>query len=269
MLPTVAVTFIAYDQNGGPVAGARVQARLDRTEIYQGFVVPEQVEVVADGQGHVILNLWPNVLGVAGSAYRVRAWNPDTGKKFLDALALVPNSPCRLEEILQLEPFPPRDAAQQALIALQAAQADISAQAQATADQARLADDARVGSDTAAVAALTHAQAAALSRLELEGARNDALDAGQQADAGAARAESAAGRAESADQSATEQARIATVKAEAAAEFARATAADRTQTGLDRQAAQASAESFAIHFSQMATSLVETQAIVANHHAFQ
>lgn len=379
---TVPVRISAYDQSGNPIVGGRVTARLDKTEVGgAALVFPELTESTTDAAGVCILNLWPNALGSSSSSYRIQAYHPDTGRRCLDAQVVVPNSPCRLEEILQLEPFPPRDAAQQALIALQAAQADISAQAQATADQAGLADDARAGSDTAALAALTHAQAAALSRLELEVARNDALDAGQQANAGAARAESAADRAESAAQSATEQARIATVKAEltssqagrvdtlasdlsaaaqlahdradactaleltarghasnassssgiaifkaqeagdkaaaalgaqraaeaAAAEalqhrnaasgnvsvaqgaaqlakqsadtvaiqaeaiagFARATAADRVQTGLDRQAVQASAEIFAIHFSQMATSLIETQAIVADHHAFQ
>ena len=379
---TVPVRVSVYDQVGDPIAGGRITARLDKTEISgAALVFPELTESTTDAAGVCILNLWPNALGSSSSSYRIQAYHPDTGRRCLDAQVVVPNSPCRLEEILQLEPFPPRDAAQQALIALQAAQAGISDQAQATADQAGLADDARAGSDTAAVAALTHAQAAALSRLELEVARNDALDAGQQADAGAARAESAADRAESADLSATEQARIATVKAElassqagrvdamahdldtaaqiaqqqaqacaelelaarghasdasahagianskaneagdkaaaalgaqraaesaaaealqhrnaasgsvalaqgaaqqakqsadtvaiqaeAVAEFARATAADRTQTGLDRQAVQASTESFVIHFSQMATSLIETQAIVISHHAFQ
>lgn len=120
-LPTVAVAFIAHDQNGNPVAGARVQAKLDQTEIYQGFVVPEVVEATADATGAVTLDLWPNELGVAGSAYQVRAWNPDTGKKFLDARAVVPNANCNLYQILVQEPYPPIDASEQALIAAQAA----------------------------------------------------------------------------------------------------------------------------------------------------
>lgn len=112
-LPTVAVTFTAYDQGGQPVAGARVLAKLDQTEIYQGFVVPEQVEVVADAQGRVILNLWPNALGAAGSKYRVRAWSPETGAKFLDTTISVPNTASSLEQILVQEPYPPTDASGQ------------------------------------------------------------------------------------------------------------------------------------------------------------
>lgn len=129
MLPTVPVTLIASDQNGNPVAGARIIAALDKTEIYQGLVAPEQVEVFADANGVAVLNLWPNALGVAGSRYKVRAWNPDTGKRFLDTTAVVPNNDCNLHEIIVQEPYPPIDAAEQALIAAQAALAPVTAQA--------------------------------------------------------------------------------------------------------------------------------------------
>lgn len=121
---TVPVTLTASDQNGSPVARARIIATLDTTEIYQGFVVPEQVEAFADANGVAVLNLWPNALGVAGSRYKVRAWNPDTGKRFLDVLAAVPNNACNLHEIIVQEPYPPIDAAQQAVIAAQAAAAE-------------------------------------------------------------------------------------------------------------------------------------------------
>jgi hypothetical protein len=131
MLQTVAVTCTAYDQNGGPVAGGRVVAVLDQTEIDGGFVVPEKVEGVTDAQGVCVLQLWPNALGVAGSGYLIRAWNPDTGKRYLDARAVVPNSNCRLEDILVQEPYPAIDAAQQALIAAQGALAPVMQQAQA------------------------------------------------------------------------------------------------------------------------------------------
>lgn len=38
---TVAVTCTAYDQQGNPVAGAVLTARLNQTEIYNGLIVPE------------------------------------------------------------------------------------------------------------------------------------------------------------------------------------------------------------------------------------
>ena len=104
--PTVNVTCTAADQNGNPVAFARYTAKLDRTVVYQGFVVPEQVEVVANAQGVAVLALFPNTLGLSASRYSIKATNPDTGKRFLDTLVQVPNTPCNLHEILTQEPFP-------------------------------------------------------------------------------------------------------------------------------------------------------------------
>lgn len=104
--PTVNVTCTASDQNGNPVAFGRYTAKLDRTVVYQGFVVPEQVEVVANAQGVAVLALFPNTLGVDASRYLIKAINPDTGKKFLDTTIQVPNAPCNLFEILVQEPFP-------------------------------------------------------------------------------------------------------------------------------------------------------------------
>lgn len=381
-LPTVPVRVSVYDQSGDPIAGGRVTARLDKTEISgAALVFPELTESTTDAAGVCIINLWPNALGAHGSSYRVQAYHPDTGRRCLDAQVVVPNGPCRLEEILQLEPFPARDAAQQALIALQAAQANVSAQVQTAIDQADLASLASKSADIAASESLARARAADRSKLDAESARNAALDAAQRVDSGAALAESAAKLAYTAHQGAIDQARtaaaeadiaskqavrvdamaydlaaatqlakqqaesctaleeatrghasnasdsygIATSKAieagdkaaaalgaqraaetaayealqhrnaasgsvslaqgaaqiakqhadtvamqtEAVAEFSRAAASDRSQTGLDRQAVQASADSFALHFSRLATSIIETQAIVADHHAFQ
>ena len=104
--PTVNITCTAADQNGNPVAFARYTAKLDRTVVYLGFVVPEQVEVVADASGIAVLALFPNSLGADASRYSIKAINPDTGKKFLDATLMVPNAPCNLHEILMQEPFP-------------------------------------------------------------------------------------------------------------------------------------------------------------------
>lgn len=117
--PTIAVTCAASDQGGESVAGGIYTAKLDQTEIYDGLVVPEQVTATADADGLVILNLWPNALGVNGSSYRITARNPDTGKKFFDASVVVPNNPCNLYQIIQNAPFPNVDSAQQALIDVQ------------------------------------------------------------------------------------------------------------------------------------------------------
>jgi hypothetical protein len=128
-IPTVAVTCIAYDQNGNPVIGGLFRARLDRTETYNGFVVPEQVTGTADANGIAVLQLWPNALGVAGSSYRITAINPDTRQQYLNTTVVVPNSACNLHEIIVAAPFPPVDASEQALIAAQGALALVTAQA--------------------------------------------------------------------------------------------------------------------------------------------
>lgn len=73
---TVPVTLTAADQNGNAVAGARIKATLDATEVYQGFVVPETVETFADAAGRAVLQLWPNALGVEVKATVAVAPNP-------------------------------------------------------------------------------------------------------------------------------------------------------------------------------------------------
>ena len=169
MLPTVPVTFTAFDQNGNPVANARVQAALQVTEIDAGFVVPEKVEAFSDAQGVVVLDLWPNALGVNSSVYRVQAWNPDTGRKFLDTTCVVPNSPCNLHEILVQAPYPPLDASAQALVAAQAA--SLSAQTDAASAQASEA------SATASAVAASASQTAAASSAAVAASQQSAAAA--------------------------------------------------------------------------------------------
>lgn len=154
---TVPVTCTASDQNGNPVAGARVTAKLNQTEIYLGHIVPESITAIADANGVAILNLWPNALGTQGSMYRVTATNPDTGRKYLDAMVSVPNSACNLHQIMTTEPYPAIDASQQALAAAQGALAMVTTQAgiattkagQASASQSSAAASAASASESA------------------------------------------------------------------------------------------------------------------------
>lgn len=140
-LPTQPVTCIAYDQNGNPVAGARFRFKLNSTEIYNGFIAPEMVEVTANALGVAVVNLFPNALGSTGSLYSVRSWNPDTGKRYLDTFFTVPDSPSNLHQILTQEPYPPIDAAQAALTAAQSALALVTAQVGIAIDQAGIATE--------------------------------------------------------------------------------------------------------------------------------
>lgn len=204
LITTVSVTCRAHDQNGNPVAGARFQATLSATETDNGFVVPERIEGVADAAGVCVLELWPNALGVAGSSYQIRAWNPDTGRRFLDVRAVVPNSDCLLEQIIVQEPYPEIDAAEQALIAAQGALAPVTAQAAAAAASATAAGnsataasgsasyaaESATAAEIAAAAALTHEQIAAQHRLEASGFADDADVSATEASASAAQAAS-------------------------------------------------------------------------------
>lgn len=135
-MTTVPITCYANDQNGNLIAGAVLTAKLNQTEIYNGFVVPELVRAVADANGVAVLNLWPNALGVNGSMYRITAVNPDTGQRFLDVTVSVPNSACNLHQIITVEPYPAIDASQQALAAAQGALALVNVQVDIAANQA-------------------------------------------------------------------------------------------------------------------------------------
>ena len=159
--PTVAVTCTANDQNGNPVAGAVLTAKLNQTEIYNGLIVPEIVTGTADATGVVVLNLWPNELGVNGSMYQVRAVNPTNNKRFLDATVSVPNSNCNLHEIITTIPYPPIDASQQALAAAQSIYASVSDQtAIATAAASAASGSAGNASSSSAAAAISESNAA-------------------------------------------------------------------------------------------------------------
>jgi hypothetical protein len=88
-LPTCAVSCSVSDDSGDPVAGAVITARLDRFEIYEGYVVPTLTEVTTNASGTAVLNLWPNQLGSTASVYTIRIVAPNG--KTLKTTATVPN----------------------------------------------------------------------------------------------------------------------------------------------------------------------------------
>lgn len=276
--PTIAVTCIANDQNGNPVAGAVFTARLDSTEVYQGFVVPERVQAVANASGIAVLNLWPNALGVAGSLYRVTAVNPDTGRKFLDTTISVPNSPCNLHEILVQAPYPTLDAAAQALVATQGALVSATAQAASATAQAAAAlvsetnaqvsaaaafDQAGIATTKAAdvlaaygsVSALTSAVDTATAQATLATSAKTAAAASETAAAGSATAAGASAVAAAASAvTAQTGAGIATAQAVAALASADAAALSETNSAAAQSAALASASAASTSQTAAATS---------------
>ncbi|MGD9872480.1 MAG: hypothetical protein AB7S63_15705, partial [Thauera sp.] len=77
MLPTCRVHCAIFDNDGSPVAGAVVTAKLDRFEVYQGYVVPDIETATTDETGACTLALWPNALGATASSYAVKIVAPN------------------------------------------------------------------------------------------------------------------------------------------------------------------------------------------------
>jgi len=260
-LPTVPVTCQAFDQNGDPVAGALVTAVLSRTEIYSGFVAPERVEAEADVNGIAVLNLFPNALGAMGSTYRVTMLNPDTGKRFVDSVVTVPDSPCNLHQILVLEPTPPLDAAEQAILTAQSAVAHATFQAGQALSHANSANGSKTAAQIAAglaegyrnsaqgyaQSANSDAQQTALDRIAVEG---DALAVSNNTQTVTDKTFLAQGAANT-----------ATSKANQAGESAL----------LAQQAAEAAEEDrilFISAYGNLYSLFTDIQTIVVNHHGF-
>ena len=103
-IPTVPVTVRLFDQDGNPVAGATVTAKLTTTERYGGYVVPKEYRGETDANGVAVVNVFPNELGTEGSEYRFKILDMATGKT-VSVYATVPNAPCELHQISELEPY--------------------------------------------------------------------------------------------------------------------------------------------------------------------
>ena len=163
MIPTVAVTVNFADQNGHPIVGGKVSATLTRDELYNGFIVPNQLTVVSDAAGVAVLDLFPNQLGSQGSQYIFRLTQP--GGKTLSVTGTVPNAACALEDIVAMPASPAVPVGQQAVdtaIAAMGAASNSAAQAlaiftNAAAMQAAVTTTGTNAGEAAADVLLTHA----------------------------------------------------------------------------------------------------------------
>ena len=166
MIPTVPVTVNFADQNGHPIVGGKVSATLTCDELYNGFVVPNQLTVVSDAAGVAVLDLFPNQLGSQGSQYIFRLTQP--GGKTLSVTGTVPNAACTLQSIATLPTAPAAPIGQQAVdtaIAAMGAALNSATAAGTSATAAYTSELAAAGSatasDTSAAAAHTSELAAA------------------------------------------------------------------------------------------------------------
>lgn len=105
MLPTCRVHCAIFDNDGTPIAGAVVTARLDRFEVVpDGYVVPDIETATTDAAGACVLPLWPNALGNTASFYNIKIQAPNG--KSLRLTAVVPNVPdIDLQQIAALPPY--------------------------------------------------------------------------------------------------------------------------------------------------------------------
>lgn len=162
-IPTCLVQATIRGQDGEPLPGAIVTAVLDRTERYQGYVVPSRIQVTTDDSGQVEIPLFPNVLGAHGSQYRITARGPDK-RLALDVTATVPDEASA--ELYVIADHGPPPTLTDAEIALQGAQTAASEahthrlSAEGAADTATTKAGLASGHEAAAIQAKQDAQQA-------------------------------------------------------------------------------------------------------------
>lgn len=122
-IATVLVSGQLYTPAGTPAANAEVRFSLSGPGIVGlSLLVPRFAATQCDATGAFALQLVPSP---AGTHYTVRAgWD---GALLLSVRAVVPANDCQLSQIMDALPVPSLSAAEQALIDLQAALAQINA----------------------------------------------------------------------------------------------------------------------------------------------
>jgi hypothetical protein len=158
---------LASEQDGMPIAGAVVTAKLSGLEVdaVAGYILPHQMTATADAQGVAVLSLWPNQLGNTETFYEFKITDPATGKS-ARIQASIPNGDCKLHMVANLPPYEGKPDGQLAADAA-AANAVIAANAANTAvaarDIATAARDIVVPAQDTAVAAANSAAASEAS----------------------------------------------------------------------------------------------------------
>lgn len=232
-ISTVTVVISAHLITGGPLPLGRVNFELTGIDIDSGFVAPAPTGVALDASGAGSIELWPNASGTQGTQYRVELVNA-AGELQFTGLATVPATDCNLHDILSLQAPATVDDATAAKLAAQAYAGDAATSAGEAAASAAAAAGSEAG--VAADAATATAQAAI--------------------------ATAKAGEASASATTATTQAGIATTKA------AEASASAASAAGAATAAVAAAYADLQAALTAQATSLINTQTIVVQHHAF-
>ncbi|MFK4765315.1 hypothetical protein ACI3L3_11120 [Desulfobaculum sp. SPO524] len=273
-VPTVAVTVTISDAVGAPVVGALVTARLTAAEVYQGVVVPADVEVFTDAAGAAVLRVFPNELGRRGTEWAFVVHQAGDMVRPVKVTCGVPNRDCRLEDIADLGPYEAVGAGQVVTDAVLAARDETSAARDAACSAQTAAETARTGAESARDAAQVAEDGAALSAGEALGARETAVAARDSAVT--ARSEAQAARDASVDaQNLAEAARDGAQSAQGAAQTARDVAVlAKDEAMTSRNAAEgfadaASSSATAAQDSAQSAGLSESNAAVSAGDAAQ
>ena len=241
-IPTVNVTAVVHGQDGDPIEGAVVTAKLDREDRYNGLVVRKTARGKTNANGELILELFPNALGVAGSSYQVTVQTKEGSVRYE---AVVPNQDCSLSSIVGLSPTPALSAAE--VILREANAARVASEGHAAAAEAK-AGEASASAMTAAGSAstaTTKASESANSAAAALGSQNAAATSASQAATSATSASTSATSAANAATAATTKASEASNSATAAANSATAAANSATAAANSATSAGTSASTAA------------------------
>jgi hypothetical protein len=228
-ITTVTVSGQINKQDGKPAALTKVRFVLSAIGIVGlAMVLPKYVDITCDASGTFSAQVMSNP---AGTYYTVTI-SPTNGLP-ISMRAVVPAADCQFSQILQDLPAENIGYAQRALLDLQAAQAEINTQ---------------VSFNQSAIILITaktdQSVAAALA------ANTSAIDSNTSAVISFNKSE------------------LSNISADASQTSANLSGGFKDSAALSAAAAQTSADSFAINFAQLATSLINTQNIVAQHHGF-
>lgn len=240
-VPTQPVTVRLADFGGEAVEGVIVRARMSGMDYTADgtFVGTNEVTATTDENGEAVLDCFPNApaptgLGTRGTQIQFTAqW---AGSRSLKVLALVPDEPCNLVNILTDETPASLTDAEAAILQAQSSAAAASTSASAAADSAAAASASATAAAAAESAVEAHAAAAAASA---SAAADSADAAASSATAAANAAAASAGSASDADTSAGAAAESAT---DAQASMSAAAASSATAEGFAVQAQTDGAE---------------------------
>jgi hypothetical protein len=263
------VEFHFVTPSGVPLANTPFEIQLERSGFDledTGVVIPRLVDATTDGNGNAVVSLWPNV-GYYHVTVEDLASKAALHYKFLVPELSGGSVQVRLQDIVVTDSTPV-SYEEATLLLIYAARTQVLVSKDAAAQSAIASENSKVASGIAAQVAINASNTLNTDRTESMAAAAAALVSQNSAAASAATATTkSASATASATQAASSLAGLSTELAQTTAQAVIATnqAANATASAV---AAANSANSFVSAFLQTATSMIATQNIVAQHHAF-